>query len=930
MANYQNNYTSNFEGQDPAGDAGLSLFLNGAEYSYRPSGSDTTVYIPTVEKRSHDYANIVYAITRVLAAGGSPIVTKLGAEFTYTSGDADTYKFVNVSGDNITEMTIDRNTGTVTTQNNFLRNSYITSVNSLADFDTTGKSGMQDLISVANVPADGVYQVSVMLHITPKTASSTKSDLVLQFASSDNTGWHSHAFHAVVDDSQTFAQQLSFSTSVSLKAGQSTLRIQCGGLNTEYLVFVDELTVAGLVVGGQQPAPVVPDGTNIYPSLQEAIADSDNLSVGDVFQTNGFHTNGDGGAASYLVSFTGTANGMDVISLGGGKLCVLQNDKYVDVQQLGAFGDNDHDDSDVLQYAVNISAGTERPVLLTKSYKITKVIYITSSTTIVGQSSKTTSIMLYNNSRLELKRDTGDNWVYEVRMRGFCIFANDVSDFCIASNYVASQCFFEDIYMDHASVACVKIRGSLLYFEGCYFYYSPVGVQLRGNAINFENCNFWESDTAFKCYDDTGVTFLNLSHCWIEHSHRVFDTNGNHIACFAVGTAFQGSTTAGYKVLDPINGDNANVNLSFIQCRFAYPNETGGLFKIITKTIGAGGNSLLKFSNCYVSIPAADYLIDNSAAAIGTLGVVYESSSPIDNVFSNEGTRGAYMGPLMDFRHFTMFNSGLVVGDLKPSLDEVISLRTGYMRYDKYNGQLQCVDNNGTQRGIPWKTSTYLPRLFKNNNDLAKDVDDVREKLNDLIYILKYQGKMLQPGNQDGSLSTVVKIGENDYPVIKIGNYYWLAEDLHEPLGEENVDYVINSNGDYLYKWSALCAASGIESPALLAIKPLSWKMPYDLNWTNLIDSLVGDTKAEKAATLYGVNAFTGFVGNNSTGFSSNANGYYNGSFIDEGVSAKYHSSNANGDLTSVGVFSLLGNDYSYSNTGSSTSFRSCRLCMKI
>lgn len=127
--------------------------------------------------------------------------------------------------------------------------SYIASVNSLADFDTTGKSGMQDLVSVANVPADGLYQVSVMLHIAPKTASATKSDLVLQFTSSDNTGWPSHTFHAVVDDSQTFAQQLSFSTSVSLKAGQNTLRIQCGDLNTEYLVFVDELTVAQLVNG---------------------------------------------------------------------------------------------------------------------------------------------------------------------------------------------------------------------------------------------------------------------------------------------------------------------------------------------------------------------------------------------------------------------------------------------------------------------------------------------------------------------------------------------------------------------------------------------------------------------------------------------------------------------------------------------------------
>ena len=126
---------------------------------------------------------------------------------------------------------------------------YIVSVKSLADFDTTGYSGMHSVLSVDNVPADGVYQLSVMLHITPKTASATKSDLVFHFTSGDGTGWPNHTFHAVVDDSQTFAQQLSFSTSVSLKAGQNTLRIKCGDLNTEYLVFVDELTIAQLVNG---------------------------------------------------------------------------------------------------------------------------------------------------------------------------------------------------------------------------------------------------------------------------------------------------------------------------------------------------------------------------------------------------------------------------------------------------------------------------------------------------------------------------------------------------------------------------------------------------------------------------------------------------------------------------------------------------------
>lgn len=313
----------------------LKVFANYAETDYDPlANSDTSVYIPTVDKHSHDDGNIVSIIDRVLAAGGSPIVTKYGAEFTYSSGNAFEYKFVNVSGDNITEMTINRTTGTVTTQNNFLARpveveygvstasdvasiidakglpymkvgdivanlykievnkytfrtthlrvdddinyldivdyvvtgstwttvtktvssgetgtAYLRKVSSPASFDTTGLSGLQTVAGVNDVPNDGVYQVSVMLSVTPKTANATKSDLVFGFYGADGIGMTDHTFHAVVDDSQTFAQQLSFSTTLNLKAGANSLKLSCDGLNTNYLVFVDDLTIAQLVNG---------------------------------------------------------------------------------------------------------------------------------------------------------------------------------------------------------------------------------------------------------------------------------------------------------------------------------------------------------------------------------------------------------------------------------------------------------------------------------------------------------------------------------------------------------------------------------------------------------------------------------------------------------------------------------------------------------
>lgn len=99
MANHQDNYTSNFEGQDPAGDAGLSLFVNYAENTYRPSGSDTSVYIPTVEKVASSGANIQVTIAKILAAGGYPVLVYGSEEYQYitTGGTPSKYVFMCLS-----------------------------------------------------------------------------------------------------------------------------------------------------------------------------------------------------------------------------------------------------------------------------------------------------------------------------------------------------------------------------------------------------------------------------------------------------------------------------------------------------------------------------------------------------------------------------------------------------------------------------------------------------------------------------------------------------------------------------------------------------------------------------------------------------------------------------------------------------------------
>lgn len=72
------------------------------------------------------------------------------------------------------------------------------------------------------------------------------------------------------------------------------------------------------------------------------------LEAGMTCHTNGFHTSGDGGAAYYTVSASGTANGMDVLACAGGLIATLVvTEPYVTPEQFGAWGDGVNNESAV-------------------------------------------------------------------------------------------------------------------------------------------------------------------------------------------------------------------------------------------------------------------------------------------------------------------------------------------------------------------------------------------------------------------------------------------------------------------------------------------------------------------------------------------------------------------------------------------------------
>ena len=128
-----------------------------------------------------------------------------------------------------------------------------------------------------------------------------------------------------------------------------------GGFTEKYrhIVYSDELEeTSDLIVDKtfNNTLELISDFPYAYDTVADMQADT-SLHEGDVCHTLGFHAAGDGGAAWYTISDTGTANGMDVIACGDLFANLVIECNTAILEQFGAYGNSSHDDTAVLNYA---------------------------------------------------------------------------------------------------------------------------------------------------------------------------------------------------------------------------------------------------------------------------------------------------------------------------------------------------------------------------------------------------------------------------------------------------------------------------------------------------------------------------------------------------------------------------------------------------
>jgi len=105
--------------------------------------------------------------------------------------------------------------------------------------------------------------------------------------------------------------------------------------------------------------------------------------------------------------------------------------------------------------------------------------------------------------------------------------------------------------------------------------------------------------------------------------------------------------------------------------------------------------------------------------------------------------------------------------------------------------------------------------------------------------------------NEDIEIGSVKDIDGNVYKTVKIGEQWWMAENLkvkHDPQGNPITSYVyrnVEENEDIygrLYKWND--AMNGSSNARSQGIAPDGWHIPSNSEWKELINHIGGKSEA--------------------------------------------------------------------------------------
>ena len=348
----------------------------------------------------------------------------------------------------------------------------------------------------------------------------------------------------------------------------------------------------------------------IYATLQDAISNADSLNVGMYFETNGFHTSGDGGASRYRVSSTGTANGMDIVQLSAGRLAVLQveNDSLYP-EQIGCIPeDSSHDCTSEFNHLWTICHTIK---LHAKRYWFNGYLEPPISSKIIGDVIYSTE-QFTQLSELATKR-SGDYFIYLEHKD--CLIEN------VMVTNRSNNGSFPDVSTGGVGIRCNDWGG-----DTSHFAYTLRHLRLQGfrKGIEFQGSVKW----------NVAIEDVRVSQCYIgiEFGESTFATRFERIhtdRCTYRGINVHGEANIGFYDCNFGSVNTAigielyalsnyhNAQLNFYNCNFECDDQTITNKRSIYFDIDDGMDVILNLSGCrFIQNPATN-VNSNRCIALG-------------------------------------------------------------------------------------------------------------------------------------------------------------------------------------------------------------------------------------------------------------------------------------------------------------------------
>lgn len=225
-----------------------------------------------------------------------------------------------------------------------------------------------------------------------------------------------------------------------------------------------------------------------YDCVTDMKADT-TLNGGGAARTLGYYEPGDGGGAIYKVVETSSDL---TVALNNGLYAELNIDKEINVKQLGAYGDGEHDDTNIIQFAINSGWNVFIPKGV---YNISSTISIPNNPiTIYGDGSITTGISFGT----ILKWKTMNSALFS--LSGYC--SKIIKNFTIINDSNGNN---ESAFITTTSIGFIKHENlKIIGFEHAFKYQRTLYTVF--DKINCSNCDY-----GIDCWQFSGTPPYSLN-----------------------------------------------------------------------------------------------------------------------------------------------------------------------------------------------------------------------------------------------------------------------------------------------------------------------------------------------------------------------------------------------------------------------------------